>query len=67
MRGLLMLSLWSRSFNQIALHFLSTEPMDFFVALFPIAFNTADAEPAPSTPIDADGGGSGGTGGCIVA
>jgi len=41
--------------------------MDFFATLFSIAFNTADAEPAHSTPVDADGGGSGGTGGCIVA
>jgi len=41
--------------------------MDFFVTLFSIAWNTADAEPASSTPIDADYGGSGGTGGCIIA
>ena len=41
--------------------------MDFFVTLLSIAFNTADAEPAPSTPVDADGGGSGTNGSCIVA
>jgi hypothetical protein len=39
-------------------HVLSTEPMDFFIALLPITFNIADAEPAPSIPIDGDGGGS---------
>jgi hypothetical protein len=41
--------------------------MDFFATLFSISSNAPEAEPAPSTPIDADGGGSGGTGGCIVA
>jgi len=46
---------------------LSTQSMDFFATLFSIASNAPEAEPAPSTPIDADGGGSGGTGGCVVA
>jgi hypothetical protein len=42
--------------------------MDFFATLYSIALTqAADAESAPSTPIDADGGGSGGTGGCILA
>jgi len=42
--------------------------MDLFATLFSIAFSTADAKPAPSTPVDADGGGSGTNGvGCIVA
>ena len=46
---------------------LSTQSMDFFATLFSVASNVPEAEPAPSTPIDADGGGSGGTGGCVVA
>ena len=44
---------------------LSTETMDFFATLFSIALDTADTEPAPSTPIDASGGN--GSGNCIVA
>ena len=41
--------------------------MDFFATLFSTAsnLNALEAEPTPSTPIDADGGG--GTPGCIVA
>ena len=39
--------------------------MDFFATLFSTASNALEAEPTPSTPIDADGGG--GTPGCIVA
>jgi hypothetical protein len=39
-------------------------PMDFFVDLFTISSNTPEAEPSPSAPVDAAGGGSGG---CIVA
>jgi len=45
--------------------------MDFFATLFSIASNAPEAEPAPSTPIDAeDPNGppaSGSTGGCVVA
>jgi len=41
--------------------------MDFFATLFSIAFNTADAEPAASTPVDADDGRSGNGSGCTVA
>ena len=42
--------------------------MDFFATIYSIAFTQpADAELAPSTPIDADNGGSGGTGGCVLA
>ena len=42
--------------------------MDFFATVYSIAFTqAADAELAPSTPIDADNGGSGGTGGCVLA
>jgi hypothetical protein len=37
--------------------------MDFFVDLFTITSNTPEAEPAPSSPVDA----AGGDGGCIVA
>ena len=39
-------------------------PMDFFAELFSITSNAPEAEPAPSAPVDAAGGGSGG---CIVA
>jgi len=39
--------------------------MDFFAELFTITSNVPEAEPAaPSAPVDAAGGGSGG---CIVA
>ncbi len=38
-------------------------PMDSFADLFTITFDTPEAEPAPSAPVDA----AGGTGGCIVA
>jgi hypothetical protein len=41
--------------------------MDFFATLFSIAPSVPEPEPTPSAPIDADRGGSGGTGGCIVA
>jgi hypothetical protein len=37
-------------------------PMDFFAELF--TSTTPEADPAPSAPVDAAGGGSGG---CIVA
>jgi hypothetical protein len=56
--------------HRITLHLhilISPQSMDFFATLFSIASNAPEAEPSPSTPIDADGGGSGGTGGCIVA
>ena len=38
--------------------------MDSFTSLFTITSKAPEAEPTPSTPIDAGGGGSGG---CIVA
>jgi hypothetical protein len=41
--------------------------MDFFATLFAISSSAPEPEPTPSTPIDADHGGTGGTGGCIVA
>jgi len=41
--------------------------MDFFATLFSVASNAPEAETSPSTPIEADQGGSGSTGGCIVA
>jgi hypothetical protein len=42
--------------------------MDFFATLFSITSSAPEAEPAPSTPIDADGGNNGtGGGGCVVA
>jgi hypothetical protein len=44
---------------------LLNQSMDFFATLFSTASNALEAEPTPSTPIDADGGG--GTPGCIVA
>ena len=55
----------SEQFNRICqtTHHTIT-PMDFFVELFTITSNTPEAEPAPSAPVDAAGGGNGG---CIVA
>ena len=41
--------------------------MDLFATLFSTTFDNPEFEAASATPIDADGGGSGGTGGCIVA
>jgi len=38
--------------------------MDFFAELFTITSNTPEAEPTPSAPVDAAGGGNGG---CVVA
>jgi hypothetical protein len=41
--------------------------MDFFATLFSITADIPDVEPTTSTPVEADGGGSGGGPGCIVA
>jgi hypothetical protein len=41
--------------------------MDFFATLFSTVADAPENEPATSIPIDADGGGWGGSGGCIVA
>jgi hypothetical protein len=41
--------------------------MDFFATLFSTVTNAQGNEPATNNPIDADNGGTGGSGGCIVA
>jgi hypothetical protein len=41
--------------------------MDFFATLFSTNSMAPEPETTPTTPIDADWGGTGGNGGCVVA